>query len=407
MVNISKVNIEKIEHCPDLNQLWEHAVNERFAIAVWRLPKQHNLHFMADFSGNPLPQKIDFESAKSGFCLSNFLNQNGEKTQLLNNDIYFEIDCNNFKIKPDTNTIGQNIFIEKVEKYFEDKPKIAIPESPKIEFVKSEKETFKKLVTKAIGQIKIGSFQKVVLSRQKVIEFDHIIDIGDCVKKLAKKYPNAFISAVYLPENNEIWMGASPELLVSLDENGIFKTMSLAGTQAAVSQSGEVIDPANARWSQKEIEEQAFVSRYIIDCFKKVRVREYIENGPKTIAAGNLLHLQTTYLVDTKAIKFNQFATVLLELLHPTSAVCGMPREAAEAFILENEAYNRELYSGYLGPIKVANASNIFVNLRSLKIQGNKTFLYAGAGITEDSDPEKEWQETEIKMETLLNVINE
>ena len=118
------------------------------------------------------------------------------------------------------------------------------------------------------------------------------------------------------------------------------------------------------------------------------------------------MHLQTTYLVDTKAIDFQQFATVMLELLHPTSAVCGMPKAEAMQFILENENYDREFYSGYLGPININNASNIFVNLRSMKICQNTAHIYAGAGITEDSDPEKEWNETEIKMKTMLNILD-
>jgi isochorismate synthase len=231
------------------------------------------------------------------------------------------------------------------------------------------------------------------------------LHVVEAVNKLAEKYPNAFISAVYLPEFDSVWLGASPELLVSIDENGLFKTMSLAGTQSAYDSDGARILPGHARWSQKEIEEQALVSRYIIECFKKVRVREYLENGPKTVEAGNLLHLQTDFVVDTNAIEFKQFSTVLLELLHPTSAVCGMPKPTALDFILQNENYSREFYCGFLGPINIEKASHVFVNLRTLKLMGNTVNFYAGAGITEDSIPEKEWYETEMKIDTLYSVL--
>jgi isochorismate synthase len=110
--------------------------------------------------------------------------------------------------------------------------------------------------------------------------------------------------ALYEPVSQQTWLCATPEILVSQDAEGIFKTISLAGTQSAILPDGHVVSSQDARWSQKEIEEQAFVSRYIIECFKKIRLREYIENGPKTIKAGNLLHLKTEYLVDTKALNF-------------------------------------------------------------------------------------------------------
>ena len=182
--------------------------------------------------------------------------------------------------------------------------------------------------------------------------------------------------------------------------------MALAGTQPSIDKNGEKITNAEAMWRQKEIEEQSLVCRYIIGCFKKIRLREYVEDGPKTITAGNLMHLCSQFSVDTQAVNFPQLATVMLDLLHPTSAVCGMPKTPATNFILENEGYNREFYSGFLGPINIQQESHLFVNLRTMKLQNNLATLYAGCGITGDSDAEKEFQETELKCETLLSVVN-
>lgn len=389
-----------------LANIWEYAVNEHYAIAIWRHPKQNKFNFLADFSGKPKQQKIDFESETSGFCISTFLNNWGQNSHLLKNDIHLEFDVNNYLLDQENQSVNSNLFLKKVKNF-------NVKKARKIQFsnsnstISSEKLQFEKIVEKGIEKINQGEFQKVVLSRRKKIEFEGDFNIIKVINQLSAAYPNAFISAVYLPENNEIWLGASPELLVSIDEKGLFKTMALAGTQNAFDEKGQKIGSANARWSQKEIEEQAFVSRYIIDCFKKVRVREYIENGPKTVEAGNLLHLQTTYSVDTKSIEFNQFATVMLELLHPTSAVCGMPKAITQQFILENEGYQREYYSGFLGPKNIKNESSLYVNLRSLKINENTIHLFAGAGITEDSNPSREWFETEMKMETLLKIIIE
>ena len=198
-------------------------------------------------------------------------------------------------------------------------------------------------------------------------------------------------------------MGATPEVLISVDRQKTFKTVALAGTQKR-----EINKPiSEIAWTQKEIEEQAMVSRYIINCFKRIRLREFEEKGPKTIAAGNLLHLKTSYEVDMSATNFPQLGTVMLDLLHPTSAVAGMPKETAYAFIKAYEPFDREFFSGYLGPVNVEEKTDLFVNLRCMQLLRQQAILYAGAGVTEDSNPEKEWQETDIKFNTLLNVLND
>jgi isochorismate synthase len=175
----------------------------------------------------------------------------------------------------------------------------------------------------------------------------------------------------------------------------------LAGTQPYTSET----DLKSVAWKEKEIEEQAFVSRYIINCFKKIRLREYEEHGPRTTVAGNVMHLKTVYEVDMKATNFPQLGTVMLKLLHPTSAVCGMPFDIAFDFLKKNEGYNREFYSGYLGTIQINQQSHIYVNLRCMQVFENFVRLYAGAGVTIHSNPEKEFEETEIKMQTIQNLL--
>jgi isochorismate synthase len=97
----------------------------------------------------------------------------------------------------------------------------------------------------------------------------------------------------------------------------------------------------------------------------------------------------------------------MLKLLHPTSAVCGMPMEKSLAFLRAHEGYDREYYSGYLGPVRINNESQLFVNLRCMQVSSGRARLYAGGGVLGESDPEKEWQETELKMNTLLSVIRD
>jgi isochorismate synthase len=260
---------------------------------------------------------------------------------------------------------------------------------------------YQQLVADGVQAIENGLFEKVVPSRRQSFHIPDEIDILDVFDRLCQQHPQALITLVSTPQTGT-WMGASPELLVNVNSKSIFKTSALASTQ--VYKPGT--DLKTVLWNQKEIEEQALVSRYIINnCFKKIRVREYEEQGPKTFRAGNLLHLKTDFSVDMTAINFMQLGTVMLRLLHPTSAVCGMPMEPALKFLQEREGYDRELYTGYWGPVNVDQETHIYVNLRCMRAGHEEAILYAGAGVTIDSNPALEWEETVNKMNTLRQVI--
>lgn len=265
-----------------------------------------------------------------------------------------------------------------------------------------ESNEYIELVNKGIKRIEENLFEKIVPSRTRQIELPSSFDEIKLFLKLIDKYPHALVSLVSSPETGT-WLGATPELLVATDRNAHFKTVALAGTQRCTPET----DVRAVAWTQKDIEEQALVCRYIISCFKKIRLREYDEHGPKTVVAGNVLHLKTDYDVDMTATGLPQLGSIMLKLLHPTSAVCGMPLQNALTFLSKEEGYDREFYSGFIGPVNIDNESHVYVNLRCMQIlKDKKAQLYAGAGVTADSIPEKEWEETEIKMNTLLNVIN-
>lgn len=259
---------------------------------------------------------------------------------------------------------------------------------------------FVKLVRKGLQEISEGHFEKVVPSRYKDITITEAFDLMEAFDTLCRKHPQAMVSLVSSPETGT-WLGATPELLVSVNNQNRFKTIALAGTLPFSPE----IDLKSVAWTQKEIEEQALVCRYIINCFKKIRLREYEEHGPRTVVAGNVMHLKTVYEVDMTATNFPQLGSVMLKLLHPTSAVCGMPFENALQFLKNNEGYQREFYSGYLGPVQISGESHIYVNLRCMQVYKDMVRLYAGAGITIDSNPEKEFEETEIKMQNLQHLL--
>ncbi len=258
----------------------------------------------------------------------------------------------------------------------------------------TSKSEYIKHVEKAVGFIKIKAFDKVVISKIKKVKVEENAYLK-AFRSLTEELDNSFTSLVYTP-NTGLWLGATPEILLEKEKNQL-KTVALAGTQANTFENIR-----EAFWRQKEIEEQAYVSRYIINCFKKIRLREFEENGPKTIKAGNLLHLKTEFIIDLDQVEINKLPDTLVNLIHPTSAVCGMPLNEALGFLEDNETHQREQFAGYLGPIGINSKSSLYVNLRCAQFIDDTAYIYSGAGITEDSIAEKEWEETELKCDTIL-----
>lgn len=393
---------------PTATHIWQAAYETGCPAALWRLPSRAEKHLIIHF-GEELPQvPADLEELPAGFAVSPFENPDNEHTLFLRADAHYifqgdEVNENITKVSSEQ----AELFRQTIDRMMAAPARKPASQPVMTDIVKPEdQQRFESAVAEAIVRIQQGEMRKVVMSRTKTVEFSTEPDVVQLFEKLCDAYPLAFVSVVWLPERRQIWVSATPERLVSEDADGFFRTVSLAGTQSAYDADGRPRKASEAAWTQKEIEEQALVGRYIIGCFKRIRLREYIEEGPRTAVAGNLMHLRSDFTVDTKAVNFPQLGTVMLRLLHPTSAVCGMPREAAKEFIREHETHDRELYSGFLGPVNIQAESHLFVHIRCLKLEGQTATLYAGAGLTEDSVPEREWHETEMKCQTLLRVMS-
>ncbi|MBD2752259.1 chorismate-binding protein [Spirosoma validum] len=407
---------------PSAVDLWEVASLLGFPAVLWRLPNQKEKHLIVSFDEILPHVSVDLDELPAGFIISPFDNitdgssdstevDRPARTLFLRADIQavFPQD-NQAHVKSTSGETAERFWsFLSTDANNSSKKKSTHPSTLTALPDPDAQSRYVRNVAKAVEAMQRGAFRKVVLSRTKRVQFTDAPNAVELFDKLCQTYPTAFVSAVSIPEKGQIWMSATPERLVSIDTDGIFQTTSLAGTQSALNPDGTPKRPAEAMWSQKEIEEQALVSRYIIECFKKIRLREYIEEGPKSIIAGNLMHLGTSFTVDTQAVRYPQLGTVMLRLLHPTSAVCGTPRDVAFTFISQHETHDRELYSGFLGPVNMntteGSATDIFVHIRCMKLEGKLATLYAGAGLTEDSVPEREWQETEMKCQTLLQVM--
>lgn len=257
------------------------------------------------------------------------------------------------------------------------------------------------LVKKGIEAIRDKQFQKVVLSRQEIVSLTNNNPIS-IFKSLLNTYTSAFVYIWYHPKVG-LWLGATPETLLKTQGNR-FSTMALAGTQIY---KGKL----DVEWNDKEKQEQQFVTDYIVSNLQS-SVIKISKSKTETIKAGNLLHLQTIIKgtlnfklsLSGEALSKSENFKHTLGVLHPTPAVCGLPKNKSKEFILNNENYNREFYTGFLGEINADN-SELYVNLRCMQLKDNKAILYVGGGITKDSIPENEWEETLNKAQIIKRVL--
>jgi len=265
---------------------------------------------------------------------------------------------------------------------------INLPEDPEVHKI------YLQLLERTIEEIRARGLKKIVISRKRNIVLKDF-SIISLLLTLFSEYPTAFRYLWYHPETG-IWCGASPEVLLKVNDHN-YKTMSLAGTQKCV--TGDT-----PNWTEKERKEQQYVTEGIETALKPHSVTMKVSET-STHRAGTLAHLRTDISGEFReGISLNQ----VLSDLHPTPAVCGSPRDAGFDFILKNEGYDREFYTGFMGPVgKSQSTTALFVNLRCMRIAKEKATIYVGGGITNQSQPEAEWEETCHKQQTMLKVLRE
>lgn len=254
----------------------------------------------------------------------------------------------------------------------------------------ADKTYYLGLIEAAKQAIDQKNVSKVVVSRIHDQPFTG--EIATSFLRLVHSYPNAMVYFWSHPKTGE-WMGASPETLLSINE-GVLKTMALAGTLP-------YIQSATPNWTSKEIDEQQMVTDFIQSQLETVFPKDGITTSSTyNKRAGNLVHLCSDFEVAVASTT----PIEIVRLLHPTPAVAGVPVKESIAFLNTHETHNRSYYAGFFGPIQDSSI-NLFVNLRCAQLAKDTLLLYAGGGITAESDAEAEWQESIRKTETLLKVL--
>ena len=345
-----------------INQAWELDL----LFAVWSMPDQKSFTFICQTESNIVRfSEENFE--QKGYVIAPFRGEDGI-------------------------LICPNILHKSTELNF--------PSLQKVKYDTSFRENLPVCVSKAeylfnlkelIHSIKVENIGKVVYSRVEEVKIEHI-DYFNLLSDLRKNNPDAFIQLFNLPGRNT-WISASPEVLLEFN-NDTAHTMALAATRES---NEEVIV-----WSDKEIHEHLLVSEYIEQTLKKLNLNYVATNVYTKNLNSGLSHLCRDFSIK---IKKKNVVFQLINELHPTPAVCGIPNEDALNLIDQFEKHSRSYYTGFFGPVNFENQSSLFVNLRSARLTDNAVFLFLGGGITKDSLAENEYHETELKSETILKAL--
>ena len=241
-------------------------------------------------------------------------------------------------------------------------------------------------------QLDRENYQKLVLSFSQLKDWEGVGHEDELFVRAMERFPNSMVYLAYTRIGGR-WFGCTPELL--LEGYGMkWHTMALAGTRTW--EHGE--------WNEKNSHEQRMVSDYVEGQLQSLGAR-ITRHGPYTSKAGHLYHLRTDY---TFHLPKPTSPLRILHLLHPTPALCGLPKMEAWNFIRLFERNKRMYYGGYLGPLNLRAETNIFVNIRCAQIRpGGKALFFAGGGLTRNSIFSEEKEEIKRKMETLLAALSQ
>lgn len=306
-------------------------------------------------------------------------------------------------IKPDVYTTGWNNIMQHVSEIFPDNSLIPIEhisedDSLNTEILESQtetklKEAYDTAFYSFLTPLENQTFEKLVLSRKATYPLKEDFSPVEAFVTACNNYPRMMISLCHTPVSGT-WIGSTPEVILS-GQQPTWQTVALAGTMQ--------IEDENipTDWSPKNQKEQQFVSEYIYKVLKSFKSKVEAK-GPYTARAGHLVHLKTDFHF---SLKNNSCLGDVLEALHPTPAVCGLPKQEAYDFILSHEGYDRSYYSGIIGWLDPQETTNLYVNLRCMNVQDGYTTLYAGGGILPSSTADSEWDETQYKMNIMRKCL--
>ena len=386
------------------------------SFAIYRLPYQKECTLMIQHEGEPLKLKSYTElNGKRGFVMAPFAVSPDQPILLIEADEVRSVDISRSVergmdswseecgVRSENGTEIQDSYTKSLIPEIISHSTLHTPHSSNL----SSRQRYHIDFSNFHSNLLNGEFQKIVLSRcvQEPRREEQLP--MTLFQTACELYPRMFISLVYTPQSG-MWLMATPEILLEGGGND-WHTIALAGTMKLEGESLSFDSPpvkgearlSDIAWTTKNIQEQRYVATYLMECLEHFS-SQITEEGPYTARAANLVHLRSDFnfvLEDTRRIG------ELIRALHPTPAVCGLPKQPTFDFIRRNESQSRRYYSGFSGPFNPEVDTHLFVSLRCMQILDDCYCLYAGGGLLRDSEEDQEWEETEAKLETMRSLL--
>ena len=253
---------------------------------------------------------------------------------------------------------------------------------------------YRDALAKGIELINMGDLDKLVLATRQLLFLRKPLDPLRLLARLRDQQTNS-CRFLWQKNNDESFFGASPERLISLHQNHLLVD-ALAGTAKKNDDGKELLT------SSKDLREHHFVVDSIVEQLLRNGVKASHEPQPKLMTQGHLIHLHTLIQASVK----DKLPLSLVEALHPTPAVAGLPLSKSLSWIRALEPFDRQTYASPIGWIDKNQNSEFRVAIRYGNVKGKELKLFAGAGLVKDSTVECEIQEVSLKFEVLRNQLN-
>jgi len=255
-------------------------------------------------------------------------------------------------------------------------------------------------VSEAVGAIRRGDFEKVVLSRSVVVRSSEPVAILRVFRALATSYPQCYSFA--WKSGDAVFMGASPELLADVRGQQLHSNPLAGSAPRGEGRDEDKLVGQRLIDSSKDREEHALVVDDLVQRLTPLTVRLDVPDTPSLKRMATVQHLSTE--IEGELAPGIGVLDVI-EASHPTPAVGGVERHTAVRYIADHEVIDRGWYTGGVGWINGAGDGAICIGLRCGLIRGDTTHVFAGAGIVADSEPSAELVETRLKLRPLMDLL--
>ncbi len=263
-----------------------------------------------------------------------------------------------------------------------------------------DREGWHEQVNVALDGIERGDLRKVVLAQSLSVELARPLTVADALSRLAATYADCTRFLVD-PGSGGTFFGATPERLVRLDGRNVETTILAGSTGRGDTEAEDDWLATELQHSAKDDHEHAVVREAVREQLAPMTT-EVTTADRRVRRLATVQHLETPI---TATLDTDRHVLELVEALHPTPAVGGMPQDVALRTIREHEGFDRGWYAAPVGWIDAAGDGAFSVALRSAVAQDDTATLFAGAGIVADSDPDREWSELQLKYRPILDVL--